>query len=331
MGINPKKGKTMKNIRILSVLFIISVSILACGVFQPAPTATPIPSDTPLPTGTFTPVPTNTPEPSNTPTVEPEPTVVAEGGFSFRAPAGYEVDVQGTQAGIFNEDRTIIISFVGATTNPQNLSTDEIFDQFINALLKKGNGDLKKENPHSVSADGADGLAYDITGTLFNFPVKGQAIVVMRSNDQYVFGLGIANTGGNEKRWENEGSEVFDGLINSIKFLTPKETSSSSGSCSISTDETYGYTQENPIKVGGDAFGGPPRERAYLDNLSGPNGEKVTYVRTGDIPLENTILDNFKVTVAGKTVNLYIDEYAYSEPQAPVGFTCIGAFPLSKP
>ena len=165
---------------------------------------------------------------------------------------------------------------------------------------------------------------------MFSSPLQGQAVIVMPDDNQFLFGLGIANTGRDKKRWENEGRKVFSDLINSITFSTAQQ-SQSTNVCSISADKTYGYTQGNPIKVGGDDFGGPPRERAYLDNLLGANGEKISYERTGSLSFGDTILDAFEVTVAGKKVTLYIDEYAYTEPQAPVGFTCLGTFPLSKP
>ncbi len=112
---------------------------------------------------------------------------------------------------------------------------------------------------------------------------------------------------------------------------TISEQTNSIGACIISTDDTYGYTQENPIKVGGDAFDGPPRERAFLDNLLGPNGETISYERTGSLAFGNTILDAFEITGLNKEVILYIDEYAFTEPHAPVGFTCLSAFPLTAP
>ena len=327
----------MKKIYAMLGLFsIFSIVLSACSVVPPpSPTATVTssPSNTHLPTATFTPFPTKTPRPTNTPTIEPtlalgEPKVIAEGGYSFRRPIGYKVDVQGAQVGIFDQAGTIIISIFGATSNPQNLSADEILDQFTTAVFKKGDGEYNKENPQTISVDGVDGLAYDITGTLFGSPLRGQAVIIMPNNNQFLFGLGIANTGQDKKRWENEGSKVFSGLINSVTFSTSEQ---SSNGCTISTDNTYGYTQENPIKVGGDAFGGPARERAYLDNLLGPNGEKITYERAGSVSFGDTILDAFEITVAGKKITLYIDEYAFTEPQAPVSFTCVADFPLSKP
>lgn len=332
----PEIGIDMKKVWVLFCLFTIFLS--ACGILpQPVPTATltPEPTNTPLPTATSTLTPTRTPRPTSTPTIEPalalgEPQVVPEGGYSFRPPIGYVVDVQGAQVGVFDQERTIIISIFGATSNPQNQSADEILDEFVAAVFKKGDGNYEKENQQAITVDGFEGLSYDLTGNLFGFPLRGQAVIIMPDRNRYFFGLGIANTGRDKKRWENEGIKVFTGLINSITFSTSDQAQSSNG-CKISTDSTYGYNQENPIRVGGDAFGGPPRERAYLDNLLGANGEKVSYERTGSFSFGNTILDAFEITVAGKKVTLYIDEYSFSEPQAPVGFTCVGTFPLSKP
>jgi len=255
--------------------------------------------------------------------------VIKEAGFSFRPPEGYDVEVQGAQIGVFDTAGTIIISIYGATSNPQNKSAEEIADEFLAGVFKSGDGKYTKVVSYTVTIDNVEGLAYDLTGTLFGSPLKGQAIVVMPSSKQFLFGLGIANTGQDKKRWENEGSKVFNALINSVTFTT--STNSASGVCILSTDSTYGYTQENPIKVGGGAFEGPARERAYLDNLLGPNGEKITYERRGSAPFGDAVLDIFEIKGLSKTVTLYIDEYAFTEPQAPVGFTCISEFPLSRP
>lgn len=96
--------------------------------------------------------------------------------------------------------------------------------------------------------------------------------------------------------------------------------------CAITTDDTYGYTPENPIRVGGGSFIGPLNETAYLDTLLGPNGEAITYDRAGSIPsaTEESILDIYQVTINGqsKPVGLYIDEYSLEPLFIPVGFTC---------
>ena len=85
----------------------------------------------------------------------------------------------------------------------------------------------------------------------------------------------------------------------------------------------------NAIRVGGDFLQGVARARAYLDNLRGPAGQAVSYVRVGGgIPYEDIILDLYNVTYDGGSANLYIDIYGFTAPRAPVGFTCAAAFPF---
>lgn len=94
-------------------------------------------------------------------------------------------------------------------------------------------------------------------------------------------------------------------------------------------DETYGYSKENPIKVGGNS-NGPANERNYLNSLSGPNGETVQFKRSGScchFETKNSdfgmgMLDIYRVTYEGKndTVSLYINMYDKAKLKAPVGF-----------
>ena len=97
--------------------------------------------------------------------------------------------------------------------------------------------------------------------------------------------------------------------------------------------ETYGYEESNAIRVGGENYNqGPLYERQYLDRLTGPNGEKITYHRTGSccgFETENGIqgygmLDKYEVSYDGleKPVILYLNMYDPHEgtPIAPRGF-----------
>ena len=62
---------------------------------------------------------------------------------------------------------------------------------------------------------------------------------------------------------------------------TSKQTTSSIINKS-KVDSTYGYTESNPIKLGGfDKSDGPKNEKDYINNFTGPNGEKVRYKREG--------------------------------------------------
>lgn len=100
----------------------------------------------------------------------------------------------------------------------------------------------------------------------------------------------------------------------------------------ISKDDSYGLTSDNPVHVGGVADGvGPASERAYLDQLRGPNGETIEYVRTGnccsfDTPrgfLGKGLLDIYEIAYEGleKPISIYINMYDYDPPKAPTGFT----------
>lgn len=92
--------------------------------------------------------------------------------------------------------------------------------------------------------------------------------------------------------------------------------------------DDYGYSEKNPIKVGGVA-NGPVNERKYLDRLTGPNGENITYVRLGSCcPFESRngimdmgMLDRYEITIEGKDEKkiLYLNMYDKDKLFAPKG------------
>lgn len=101
----------------------------------------------------------------------------------------------------------------------------------------------------------------------------------------------------------------------------------------VSSDDTYGYTPENAVEVGGVKDSeGPLNERRYLNALTGPNGEEITYFRAGSccpVPSKNAfiggsaMLDNYRVTWKGSkdTVSIYINMYDSSPLKAPKGLS----------
>lgn len=102
----------------------------------------------------------------------------------------------------------------------------------------------------------------------------------------------------------------------------------------ISKDPTYGLSAKNPVEVGGAARSeGPLNERRYLNALTGPNGERVTYYRAGSCcPVKSkngfmgmAMLDNYRVTWEGSkdTVSIYINMYDSGVLKAPVGFKMV--------
>jgi hypothetical protein len=100
---------------------------------------------------------------------------------------------------------------------------------------------------------------------------------------------------------------------------------------SVSTDETYAFTIQNPVLVGGENNSGVKNEQRFLNALLGPNGEAVTYNRLGsccvfDSPngfLGGGLLDKYEVKIEGheKPFIIYINMYDKGILRAPKGFT----------
>lgn len=297
---------------------------LACGVFStPKPTATP----TPLPTLTPTPLPTNT----SIPVLGVSKVDVPDGGFSLFVPQFLEFDVDENTVGIFSE--VLIVSFTGTVYDSSTSSLEDVIDDFLTELSTDGSELIKDGASSPIFVDDAEGIAFDLTGNLLGAPIEGQAIAVSPKEDFIVFGLAVSNLTSDDGLWKESASTLFQSMLDSMTFIEIPiaNQSSNTGACEISTDSTYGYSESNPIKVGGDFLEGPARERAYLDNLLGPNGESLSYERQGSTQTDTTILDIYIITGSGIHETLYLDEYNYSELQAPVGFTCKGVFPLSAP
>ena len=95
--------------------------------------------------------------------------------------------------------------------------------------------------------------------------------------------------------------------------------------CPVTTDDTYGVSAANPVKVGLDGASGPAREMQYLNALRGSAGQPLRFRRVGtSVTAGNVILDVFELHHDGLTapVRLYLDAYHFEEPQAPRGFVC---------
>lgn len=116
------------------------------------------------------------------------------------------------------------------------------------------------------------------------------------------------------------------GMLVSILILA---SCSSKKNVITNNDTTYGYTEKNPVKVGG-FNNGPSNERDYLNSLTGPNGEKVEFYRNGSCcpfntknsPFGEGMLDQYSVFYEGikDTAIIYVNMYDKAEIKAPVGF-----------
>jgi hypothetical protein len=313
---------------VFPIIIVLILSLLACSapLFAPpgeTPTASLTLTNVPTSTHTLTATPTKALSATPSPIVElGEKHVVAEGGFSFRVPFGYMAQIEERQAFISDIEQRLVISF--ASVEDSSSAAEEIIDEYLNALATRSDGEFEKTPADPVAIGGLEGTAFDLNGSLAGFPVRGKTFLIPISPGRFLFALAISNLLADEQGWEKEGAKVFEAVLESMEWVEPQ----SANTCPLATDDTYGYTQENAIRVGegSELFGGPARERAYLDNLRGPNGEPITYERTGSINFEETILDAYEIHGLATPVTLYIDIYKFEELKAPVGFTCAGPF-----
>lgn len=102
--------------------------------------------------------------------------------------------------------------------------------------------------------------------------------------------------------------------------------------CAVAEDANYGYEAANPIRVGGEPFEGPARQRAFLSNLRGPAGESVRFRRLGSVPVGvnavGGLLDLYEVIHSDleASVRIYMDVYSTGDLRAPAGFKCAAPF-----
>ncbi|MDT0678074.1 hypothetical protein [Autumnicola musiva] len=98
------------------------------------------------------------------------------------------------------------------------------------------------------------------------------------------------------------------------------------------TNEELGYNPSHPILVGSnDLRYGPEYEQNYLNNLSGPNGEVISYTRLGSCCefatpkgiMGGGMLDKYEIKYEGleKPIILYLNMYepAPKEIKVPSG------------
>ena len=301
-------------------LILISALLVGCGIQTPEPTALPAPTftSTPLPTPTLTPTPTATPA-LRTVKVEAD-------GFTLHIPNSLGFEVTNKILGVYDQEGTFLASFMRSPFDGRTNSPEDVIDNYINAIAERGAKFTRSEST-PITIGGVRGVSVEVTGILSDRPIEGRAVAVVPVQDSVLFAIGVSNLESGPDAWQTTGSVYFEAMLDTVEFIEVQNR----GGCSISEDKTYGFTEANPIRVGGDFIEGPARERVYLDNLLGPNGEILAYERDGSISSGDTILDVYHITGANIDVVLYIDEYRYEPLQAPYGFTCAGEFLLSAP
>ncbi len=255
---------------------------------------------------------------------------VIQGGYGFEAPAGSDVSITASGALISALDSSLLFSLNGINAMSNEKSDEEILDTLLTSLFSGEQSSYKQSELISSSVEGYEGAAYDFTGKFLGSQVEGRALVIKPEAKRYVSIVAMALVEENPDLWKTTGKDAFNYLLSRYQIL-PAEALASAELCPISPNANYGFYPDEAVKVGGGLLSGPLRERAYLDNLLGSNGEPVTYEWVRSVETPDSIVDEYTLTVGEKTITLYLDQYSFGIINAPRGLGCMGAFPISEP
>lgn len=316
-----------------AVFNLILLGLIGLSACQPA--STPAPTATARPVAIGTPIGANKTSVPTVDSAKPAQEVllaepIAEEGayFSVRPPLDYKVEISTDEVLTVDPTEKILIRFF--TAEDTNSDTPEsIIDFLLEHMFVQAKFTYERIFAGSRVIDGFEALEYDYTGALNNDAVEGKVVIAIVDNRRFLIAIALAALDDDPNLWKDSASQVFEATLATLKVLDPNAPQV--GACVLSEDDTYGYSKDNPIQIGGDAFEGPSRERDYLENLIGPNGEALTYERKGSLTYGETILDEYVISGLNEPITLYLDEYAFSEPQAPVGLACKGEFSLPVP
>lgn len=120
-------------------------------------------------------------------------------------------------------------------------------------------------------------------------------------------------------------SELATGLQERLKTPEPADAEADS----LRAAGAYGWSPANPVRVGGARSSGGARQRAFLESLRTPDGQRVAFDRLGsccvppDAGPNGGPLDVFILSVPGRArpVLLFVTIYEEAALRTPHGFT----------
>jgi hypothetical protein len=255
----------------------------------------------------------------------------AYGGlYSFEPVLLYSTIIDHSVSYLINDPAGEVFILVGV---PREEKTDDRsqVDYIFQAGFQGIGARIVSDSPEPVVVDGIAGNSWDLEAQHNGEDFEGDVVLIPVLPDYDFSAIRLSNVSGTSLPAEISGEKAFSELLGTVQFMSKNEAAS--GECQVSEDPTYGFSKDNPIRVGGNAVGGPAREHAFFNSISGPAGKGLEYSRSGSLDYGNTILDEFLVTYEGlsKPIILYFDEYSFSKPFAPKGFECYQSFPIKQP
>ena len=307
----------------------------------PTPTLAQPPTASPAqPTDTFTPratrpslsdlIPDATATPEGTPTAEATPTADPSqtqqfswsGGYSFWPPAGYEMGVNGGQT-LFTSPAGVM-ALAGGPEQNSSRPPEQAMAEALAAINGSMGAALQTGAPFPVTVGGAPGVGADLSGTTPQGAMLGRLVTVRPNPGQLFYAFGVSPS----ELWTARDADRFQRMLRDVAFFPL----GSQFGCPRSLDPTYGFSPDNPIRIGG-GDAAPAREAAYLSVLRAANGQAVPFQPAGSQPHGDRTLNVYTLPGApgsGAAV-LYFDPGVYEPLFAPVGFGCVGAIPVGAP
>lgn len=311
---------------LVALLMLFTFVSLACQtatnlVITPTPTASLTP--------TITLTPTRTPRPTQTFTPTPTPLVIQvenmrklrSGGFSFAVLDGLKTEIGNHDVLMYSEDDKLNIYLLAQVPYPgEHINTS--LKHYMEWANKQFRNVVEGERQAFTHA-GVEGTGTSFSGlTKDGEPFQARA-AFMRPEQGKMLTLLVYAYG--EGAWEQFGEKAYQTTLDKLTFfeITPWE------GCPISTDGSYGFSDRNPVPLGGELLLGPNREEEYLSALLGKDGEVVFYSRIDSVEVKGKTLDKYILRVGnGGSKTLFIDLYHAGPVLAPSGMTCSSPLPI---
>jgi hypothetical protein len=109
-----------------------------------------------------------------------------------------------------------------------------------------------------------------------------------------------------------------------LSAVLPAPTGAPADVCTNTSDATYGFTPENPIRIGYDPRQQVIDQQRCIPWLLGPQGQPVYTQLLEEVKQDSSTLCKVSVSYEGlaKADVMYFDISSFEQPKAPAGYSC---------
>lgn len=312
----------MKRILALSVA---AALLAACAPAPPTATPTSSATETPSATATRTPVPSRTPTPSLAPgEVRFENRIHMEYGYSFEYPVGYNYEIIDNSTVLLENEEGFRIAL--QVRQPSSLYPSDRGDWYEEVITE--NLDFELDNVRIDTYTEREVWIWTFFREIEESDFIGEYASLLLENGREIIALAVFRQEDYSQGLIGEGREVVDGILGSLAF---EQFTSAGGACQIHSDSNYGYTEAQPIPLGGQDIANDRLAILYFSVLRDSDGQSIRYDQIDRIGSGQDSITVYEVVAGQTTRTLYVDHWTYGNVYAPVGFECYGVFLQNTP